>query len=111
MNFVIPFNLLTTSFPDDTVWANGIAEIIGYSAKRNLHIVINDGQCASDDGTYLVHVYKPSNPNHKDTWLSDGVNGIPVKYLDFEEEIFQEVINFSDRESLMILIDKFSDYK
>lgn len=107
MDFVISFRLLTMAFPSDTVWADGCAEIIGYSAKRNIHIVISDGQCVSTDGTYVVHIYKPSNPDHKDVWLDKG-NGYPWKYLSSEEKILEERVNFSRREDLLELSEKFN---
>ena len=42
-------------FPQDTVWANGCAEIVGYSPKKNMHIVIEDGQRWDDEGKFCVH--------------------------------------------------------
>ena len=57
----IKFRKLTQLFPKDTEWVDGCAEIIGYSPSQNLHIVIDDGQCKSEDGQYLVHKYKPKD--------------------------------------------------
>lgn len=90
----ILFNKLTELFPKDTMWVDGCAEIIGYSPKENLHIVIDDGQCKSDWGTYVVHKYKPSNPQkHIAEWNS---GEYPLKYLTDEEKVFEDWIDFSD---------------
>lgn len=88
----ITFSKLTTLFPKDTMWVDGCAEIIGYSPKENLHIVIDDGQRARDDGTYLVHMYKPSDPEeHFKNWNS---GEYPWKYLG-ENKVFEDWYNFS----------------
>ena len=105
----IPFSYLTRMFPKDTVWANGCAEIVGYSPKKNMHIVIDDGQCWSDDGTYVVHVYHPSNKNHKTEWMPNENHEWALKHVD-GEKIFEECVNFSDWEEVKKYIDMWSDY-
>ncbi len=88
----ITFNQLTALFPKDTMWVDGCAEIIGYSPKENLHIVIDDGQCTSDDGMYLVHKYRPSDPEeHRMKWNSEEY---PWKYLG-KDKISEEWVNFN----------------
>lgn len=89
----IEFYKLTQLFPKDTMWVDGCAEIIGYSPKENLHIVIEDGQCNSSDGKYVVHKYKPLSPKvHLENWN----NGkYPWKYLKPEEKIFEGWVDFS----------------
>lgn len=90
----ITFRKLTQLFPKDTIWVDGCAEIIGYSPKENLHIVIDDGQCATDDGMYLVHKYKPSNPEeHFQKWNS---GEYPWKYLG-KDKIFEQWVDFNDK--------------
>ena len=91
----IPFRKLTSMFPKDTMWVDGCAEIIGYSPKQNLHIVISDGQCVTDDGKYLVHKYAPENPEeHLKNWNS---GKYPWKYLEPETKISEEWVDFSDK--------------
>ena len=90
----ILFSKLTELFPKDTMWVDGCAEIIGYSYKENVHIVIDDGQCRSSNGKYLVHKYIPSNPiKHLAEWNS---GKYPLKYLIDEEKVFEDWIDFSD---------------
>ena len=91
----ISFRKLTSMFPKDTMWVDGCAEIIGYSPKQNLHIVISDGQCVTDDGKYLVHKYAPENPEeHLKNWNS---GKYPYKYLEPETKISEEWVDFSDK--------------
>ncbi len=96
MNFNIPFYVLRRIFPADTMWVDGIAEIIGYSPKENLHIVICDGTRTSQDGKYTVQKYRPKNPEyHFEHWNK---GKYPYKYLideDYAEHISEEIINFS----------------
>ena len=88
----ISFCSLTSKFPKDTMWIDGCAEIIGYSPKENLHIVISDGQCMSDDGMYLVHEYKPRNhAEHLATWNK---GKYPTKYILNEPKILEERMKF-----------------
>ena len=89
----ISFCKLTSLFPKDTMWVDGCAEIIGYSPKENLHIVIDDGQCRSDDGEYLVHKYVPKNPEeHSANWNK---GEYPYKYLSPEEKVYEEWVDFN----------------
>lgn len=89
----ISFSSLIKHFPKDTMWVDGCAEIIGYSPKENLHIVIEDGQCKSDDGMYLVHKYKPKDShNHLINWNR---GQYPWKYLTDEPKVFEDWINFN----------------
>lgn len=89
----ISFRKLTQLFPKDTMWVNGCAEIIGYSPKENLHIVIDDGECVSDNGEYLVHKYKPSNP--KEHFMNWNHGEYPWKYIG-ENKVFEDWVNFRD---------------
>jgi hypothetical protein len=91
----ISFVKLTTMFPKDTMWVDGCAEIIGYSPKENLHIVIDDGQCKSDDGMYMVHKYHPLDQQmHMLDWNS---GKYPLKYLSKSaKKVFEGWINFND---------------
>ena len=89
----ILFRKLTQLFPKDTMWVNGCAEIIGYSPKENLHIVIDDGECVSDDGMYLVHKYKPSNP--EEHFMNWNRGAYPWKYIG-ENKVFEDWVNFRD---------------
>ena len=91
----ISFAKLTTMFPKDTMWVDGCAEIIGYSPKENLHIVIDDGQCKSDDGMYMVHKYHPLDQRmHMLDWNS---GKYPLKYLSKSaKKVFEDWVNFND---------------
>ena len=89
----IPFFKLAQLFPKDTMWVNGGAEIIGYSPKENLHLVIQDGNCTSNTGKYFVTKYKPQNPViHYRKW---NLGKYPYKHLSSEEMISQEWIDFN----------------
>jgi hypothetical protein len=91
----ISFVELTKKFPKDTLWVSSCLEIIGYSAKENLHIVIEDGNCRSKSGDYLVHEYKPKNPEfHKAHWNTEKY---PYKYLsdNYAEKVLEERMDFS----------------
>ncbi len=89
----IPFCVLSKLFPKDTMWVSGCAEIIGYSPKENLHIVIEDGNCISEDGNYVVHKYQPSNPKeHFENWNK---GEYPYKYLLSEPKVFEGIVNFN----------------
>lgn len=90
----ILFNKLTELFPKDTMWVDGCAEIIGYSPKENLHIVIDDGQCSGYNDMYVVHKYKPSNP--KEHLINWNKGEHPIKYLLDEEKVFEDWVDFSD---------------
>lgn len=105
----ISFTILTRMFPQDTVWANGCAEIVGYSPKKNMHIVVEDGQCCRDNGTYVVHIYHPSNKKHKKEWMPNKNHPWPWKYVD-GEKIFEGRINFSDDDEVNKYMDMWSDY-
>jgi hypothetical protein len=75
------------------MWVDGCAEIIGYSPKENLHIVIDDGQCHSDDGEYLVHKYVPKNAEeHSANWNR---GEYPYKHLSLEEKVYEEWVDFN----------------
>ena len=95
----IPFNLLTRIFPQDTVWANGCAEIVGYSPKKNMHIVIDDGQCWDDEGKYCVHIYYPEDRNHRTEWMPNEKRPWPLKYIG-KGKVFEGWIDFSDGEDI-----------
>jgi len=94
----ICFNILRYYFPVDTMWVDGQAEIIGYSPKENLHIVISDGNCWSEDGFWLVSKYRPKDPDeHLALWNS---GAYPLKYLvdeKYADLISQERINLTRR--------------
>lgn len=93
--FVIPFFKFARVFPKDTMWVDGIAEIIGYSPKENLHFVIYDGNRVSPDGVYVVATYRPKDKEfHFAHWNREEH---PFKYLDEEyaELVGEEQIDFS----------------
>ena len=63
----ITFSVLSFCFPVDTLWVTAGAEIVGYSAVKNLHFVISDGNCISERWT--VHVFSPNDKNaHQQAW-------------------------------------------
>ena len=94
----ICFNILRYYFPVDTMWVDGQAEIIGYSPKENLHVVISDGNRWSEDGFWLVNKYRPKDPDeHLALWNS---GEYPLKYLvdeEYADLISQERINLTRR--------------
>lgn len=91
----ITFNRLSCVFPKDTVWASGCAEIVGYSRSKNIHIVIDDGNCKSDDSSWLVHIWRPKNPDkHRFDWLPTVEMQHPLKYLN-ETKIIEAWYDFS----------------
>lgn len=96
MKFNISFYILKRIFPKDTMWVDGVAEIIGYSPKENIHIVICDGTRTSNDGKYRVQKYRPKDSKyHFEHWNTEEY---PYKYLvdeDYAEHISEEVIDFS----------------
>lgn len=98
----IPFGRLTAIFPFDTLWANGCAEIVGYSKEKNIHIVIDDGMCVSAIG-WCVHVYCPGNPEHYRNWAPNKYRECPLKCLSNEEKRIEMWVDFYDKES----VDKF----
>lgn len=90
----ISFTKLAKEFPEDTLWISGKLEIIGYSKKENLHIVIEDGCCQSDSGNYVIHKYRPRNPQeHSENWAK---GEYPRKYLLDEPKVFEGIVNLSD---------------
>ena len=80
------------------MWVDGQAEIIGYSPKENLHIVISDGNCFSEDGFWLVSEYRPKDPDEHLALWNSGV--YPLKYLvdeGYADFIVQKRINLTKR--------------
>lgn len=89
----IEFYKLAKLFPKDTMWVDGCAEIIGYSPKENLHIVIDDGNRTSDNGKYLVHKYQPKDAKyHFENWNK---GKYPWKYLIDEKKVFEGWMDFN----------------
>ena len=94
--FVRPFFKLQRVFPKDTMWVDGIADIVGYSPKENLHFVIDDGNRASDDGKYVVHAYRPKSKLYHLVYWNAGE--YPFKYLvneEYADFVYEKIINFS----------------
>ena len=93
MNY-IHFTALTYCFPKDTLWTSLGAEIIGYSPKTNMHIVIEDGCCVSMK--WCVHIYEPLNSNHSSVWNSTKERPYPIKHLNEDNSYkwLKENINF-----------------
>lgn len=88
-------NILQHVFPRDTVWSFNGSEIVGYSISKNLHFVIEDGTCVSEDGTYVLSVYRPKDEEHFIKWLPTKEREYSIKYLD-DEKLIEERINFED---------------
>lgn len=91
----ITFRKLMQLFPKDTMWVDGgCDEIIGYSPKENLHIVIDDGQCTTNSGIYFVHKYRPSDlEGYLMEWKS---KKYPWRYLGKDKDkISDEWVNFN----------------
>ena len=90
MNITL-FNL-SQKFPQDTIWRTNRSEIVGYSFSENRHIVIDNGLCKSENGEYLVHEYRPSNPTtHLHKFATDEY---PYKYLLDDLKIREEWVKF-----------------
>ena len=82
-------------FPSDTVWSFNVAEIVGYSISKNLHFVIEDGMCNSEDGSYLLSVYRPTDEKHFINWLPTKEWGYSLKYLT-DDKLIEEWANLVD---------------
>jgi hypothetical protein len=91
----LTLNILQYVFPCDTVWSFNRSEIVGYSISKNLHFVIDDGMCVSEDGTYLLNVYRPTDEEHFIKWLPSKERKYSLKYLE-NDKIFEKWINFND---------------
>lgn len=104
-NITIP--ILQYVFPRDTVWSFNGAEIVGYSISKNLHFVIEDGICISEDGTYVLSIYRPADQKHFINWLPTKEREYSIKYPD-DDKIIEERINFEDDEVIVSYKDKIN---
>ena len=96
----ITINILQYVFPRDTVWSFNGAEIVGYSISKNLHFVIEDGMCTSEDGTYVLSIYRPANQKHFIKWLPTKEREYSIKYP-YDDKMIEERINFKDEEAIV----------
>lgn len=104
-NKTITANILQVAFPSDTVWHFNRSEIVGYSISKNLHFVIEDGLCYSENGHWLLSVYSPSNLEHYKEWLPSKERDYSMKYID-DDKIMEEWINFGSWEDIIKLKTK-----
>lgn len=98
-------NILQYVFPRDTVWSFNGAEIVGYSISKNLHFVIEDGMCNSEDCTYVLSIYRPEDQKHFINWLPTKEREYSIKYPD-DDKLIEERIKFDDVEVMVIYKDK-----
>lgn len=97
---MITLNILQYVFPCDTVWSFNRSEIVGYSISKNLHFVIDDGMCISEDDTYLLNVYRPKDKEHFIKWLPTKDRKYSLKYLE-DDKIIEEWISFEDDKAIV----------
>lgn len=89
----LTINALQYVFPSDTVWNFCGSEIVGYSISKNLHFVIEDGMCISEDGSYILSIYRPTDKEHFIKWLPSKEWEYSMKYPD-DKKLIEERINF-----------------
>lgn len=97
---MITLNILQYVFPCDTVWSFNGAEIVGYSISKNLHFVIEDGMCNSEDCTYVLSIYRPEDQKHFINWLPAKDRKYSLKYLE-DDKIIEEWISFEDDKAIV----------
>jgi hypothetical protein len=86
--YSLTFYTLSRKFPK-FVFRYGTSEIIGYNFKKSIHMVIEDGNCSTTDGKWLVHQYKIRNPK--------SFNWLEWKYIldnKIAEKILEEWVDF-----------------
>lgn len=91
----LTLRILQYVFPRDTVWSFNGAEIVGYSISKNLHFVIEDGMCFSEDGTYVLSIYRPADQEHFINWLPTKEREYSIKYPN-DDKLIEERINFKN---------------
>lgn len=97
--FNITYHLLHYIFGDETMWCGNRAEIVGYNPIKNLHIVIDDGMCRTEDGKYCFHIYIPEDINHKTDWMPNIKRKHPLKYIQ-GKKIVEQWINLKDEDEV-----------
>lgn len=98
-------NILQYVFPRDTIWSFNGAELVGYSISKNLHFVIEDGMCISEDGTYVLSIYRPEDKKHFINWLPTKEREYSIKYPN-DDKLIEKRINFEDEEEIVNYKDK-----
>lgn len=107
--YLLPYPAMDCMFPDDTIWLSAIAEIVGYSKRYNVHVVIDDGNCLSSDGTFVFHVYRPDKPEeHLKNFIPD-LNKYPLKYIGREYKIMEERVDVYNQEELKRFRNKLQE--
>lgn len=96
--------ILQSVFPEDTVWNFNVKEIVGYSISKNLHFVIDDGMCCSEDGKWVLSIYRPTDSNHWQKWLPTIGSPYSVKYPD-DGKFFEEYVGLGDSKEMLKLFD------
>lgn len=57
----IDFEILAKTYPG-FIFIAKVAELCGYNPKIRQYLVIDDGMCCNNTGTWLVNLYKITNP-------------------------------------------------
>lgn len=57
IKYEISISKLTKTFPD-FIWMQKVLELCGWNPETHQWIVIDDGMCISEDGTWVVHMYQ-----------------------------------------------------
>lgn len=81
-------------FPEDTLWGFNRSEITGYSMSSGLHFTIDDAVCVSEDGEFLLTIYKVKKKYHK--WRPTHNRPYPIKHFGLDKIVFQEFIKILD---------------
>ena len=75
---------------DDFIYKEVCAELIGYSPRNNIAFVISDGCCWISENSWLMHTYRPKNPNQhikEFLWYDN-----PPKWHYSDEELIEEIL-------------------
>ena len=62
--------------------------------STGLHFTIDDAVCVSEDGEYLLTIYKVKNKYHR--WRPTCNRLYPIKHFGLDKIVFQEFIKIED---------------
>ena len=75
----IEMRILTQKYPGFVLMEKG-AELCGYNPQSSEYLVIDDGMCRNDAGTWVVHHYRITSPdfNPFDAYKHPGNGGVKI---------------------------------
>lgn len=100
----ITVGILQSVFPEDTIWHFNVKEIVGYSISKNLHFVIEDGMCCSENGKWVLLIFSPHNSKHCYEWIPTSDRPRSIKYPN-SDKVFEEYVNLIDEKETLKLYD------